>query len=114
MSKKYRKWRLDKPYLAKNTDNRYKGFVKEIENRGFADDELWSLCGTISEFILPRLIAFSKTENCVGSRKKIKKMIKAFKLIHRDNGSWTFTKEENKAVTKGLRIFSDNFMGLWN
>ena len=31
MSKKYRKWRIDKPYLAKDTDDRYKGFLKDID-----------------------------------------------------------------------------------
>ena len=111
---KYRKFRLEKPFYLEEKDDRYEKHMKQIEKRGFADDELWSFDNTLAEFILPRLIEFRKhSKKCIDApqlHKDIKKMIKAFKLIREDCIS---TDEEQEVVDKGLRLFSDNFRSLW-
>ncbi len=97
---------------------RYKKYKKQRIKRGFDDSELWSLTNTICSFTIPRLKAYLKlySKVCIAKEykvKHIKRLIKAFELLDRDNGLWSFTKEEEKQVQKGLKSFHKIFMALW-
>jgi hypothetical protein len=40
-------------------------------------------------------------------------MLSAFKLVVRDDESWSFSKEEEKVVHKGLKLFAKKYFSLW-
>jgi len=107
------KWRLEKPKHVDEFDDRHPGCLRQLRDRGFSSDELWSLANTIAEFTLPRLIAFR--ENCPSEKElgpEVDKMIAAFKLIVDEKNDES--EKNRKTTSEGLRAFSDNFLGLWN
>ena len=108
--------------LTKEDDKREKEYKKQRIERGFDNSELWSLRDTIGNFILPRLKAFK--ENKVGFpacfetdeewRKILSKMVIAFELLVRDSGTFDLTKGEMKQYDKGMKLFHEYFLNLWN
>ena len=99
-------------------DERKKKFKKQRMERGFDNSELWSLSGTIAKFIIPRLEEFIEISNGVVLRTDKEKndlqtMLSAFKLVVRDDESWSFSKEEEKVVHKGLKLFAKKYFSLW-
>lgn len=93
--------------------------------RGFDDSETWNLEGTISEFILPRLIRFKQVNIChpfdLTEQKwdeALDKMILAFEL-HQTIFDWEGevdkkeSKKKYKQIDEGLKLFAKYFLNLW-
>lgn len=124
--------------MKKRKDKREKTWKRQRAERGFDDRDLWCLDATIAEFILPRLKAFRKQNvsnwfpdfdnsfldrkdrkkqmkwGCKKTNCVIDKMILAFELlIEYGRKGKILSKEENKNVTEGLRLFYEYFRALW-
>lgn len=97
------------------TDPRIPKYLKQQEERGFDDTELWNLDVTISKFVLPRLKAF-KEYTLTGPvelshdewQDTLQKMIDAFEQIS------DVTIGENEIITLGLSLFHRYFLRLWD
>jgi hypothetical protein len=100
-------------------DKREEEFSKQRMERGFDDSETWALDSTIARFISPRLIRYQEIANDFLERdkdlvKNIDKLIKAFELIVKSNGSlWMLSKSEMKKIEEGLSKFPEVFLTLW-
>lgn len=104
--------------LTNIEDGREKEYKKQRIKRGFDDSELWSLDCTIADFILPRLKEFKKDYKRIvvdetHMIRDINRMIKAFKLVSRDDGSQIWNEKETKQYKKGIKVFAKRFGGLW-
>lgn len=107
--------------LTEENDDREKLYSQQRIERGFDNSELWSLEHTIARFIIPRLKAFK--ENSVGYpgcfknekewEKVLNKMIRAFELVVRDEGSLYFNDKEEKEYNQGMNAFKNYFLCLW-
>lgn len=131
MSKKNKKlsecrWVLKEPPYIKKTDKRYKGFKKQIKEKGFCDAETWGLDSTIAEFILPRLRRFRQIlagypGNLTSHEWEVilDDMIFAFdwSLNNEENKYDKLTdyeKEENwRRYETGMNRFAEYFRHLW-
>jgi hypothetical protein len=101
--------------------------MKQIEKRGFSDDETWDFCVTIAEFVLPRLKHLRKYLNGGPGeltfkewKKIVDKMIFAFEwTVEYENGDgWKLPvdkkiKNEKKA-REGKELFGKYLGSLWN
>jgi len=95
--------------LTDKTDTREEEYSQQRIERGFDESEGWAFDCTVARFVLPRLKEFK----CMYDEEKVDAMIEAFELIDRDNGSHClWTSEEEARVIEGLRLFSDNLLGL--
>jgi hypothetical protein len=104
--------------LERADDDRAEEFARQRIERGFDDSETWSLCDTIANFSIPRLEVYVQHHEHVivdehGHVEKVKKLIKAFKLITRDKGSRIWSSEEETTVEEGLKLFPEIFLALW-
>ena len=106
--------------LTDKTDNREPDYAKQRQLRGFDDSETWSLTDTICHFILPRLQRFKEINASTPAQLTeqewnaiLDKMIVAFQLTCKDNGSRIWSEEESKQIKEGLDLFREWFMGLW-
>ncbi len=106
--------------MTEKNDDREKKYCRQRIERGFDDSETWNLDVTIANFIIPRLERFIEVNICYppdmekdGWDKKLNIMLEAFKLIVRDDAVCDFTKEEDKTVNKGLKLFKKYFFDLW-
>lgn len=106
--------------LTNNNDEREIEYTKQRKSRGFDDSETWSLTDTICRFIIPRLKRFKDINDAVPyplTRDKwndiIDKMLLAFELTTREDGSRIWNDEESKQIDKGLDLFRKWFMALW-
>ena len=104
--------------LTSKDDKREVKLRKQRLKRGFDDSETWSLRDTIANFVIPRLERYEEIAKDFIKRdpalvEDINCFLKAMKLIARDEGSCIWTKEEEKAVNKGLNVFPKVFMTLW-
>lgn len=99
--------------LTDKDDKREVLFSKQRIERGFDDSETWSLRDTIANFIIPRLKVFKEVAIVDIDKKRIDKMIRAFELVARDNGTFILTDGEWKEYKKGMKIFHKDFLGLW-
>ena len=91
--------------------------------RGFDDSELWSLDGTITTFILPRLRVFRKSTQSYPSDLKnidnwykiLDKMIKSFEYNKSDwsGGIGTYRKKR-KEYDEGMQLFAKYYGHLWS
>jgi hypothetical protein len=85
--------------------------------------ELWNLDYTITEFVLPRLIAFRKMKKMARPfgfksvnewNKALDKMIVAFQLVKEEtSGLDMLTNEQVKRINEGLGLFAKHFRSLW-
>jgi hypothetical protein len=124
------KWSLKKPLFLKKTDDRYPSHLRQLEERGFSDSETWCLFATIAEFVLPRLQSFKDITICHPAsmtekewKKRLDKMIFAFQWALADaEGTKAYyratedAEEQSKNWKKyeeGMKIFCEDFMGLW-
>lgn len=122
-------------YAQEYPEDKQKEYAKQREERGFDDTELWNLDYTLAAFILPRLKTFrddvkesiavpscltedAKTgEDIEKARSKwhdyLDKMVWAFQqIIDDENINYDLaTREETK---KGLRLFGEFFLFLWD
>lgn len=107
--------------LKKKLGKREKLFKKQKKERGWSDDELWSLDNTLAKLILPRLKRFrkissgfpySETETQETWYEKIDKMIFAFEFYAKDKFE-LITKKDSKRITQGLNLFAKYYGNLW-
>ena len=91
--------------LTDKTDDREPDYVKQRQLRGFDDSETWSLTDTICHFILPRLQRFKEINASTPAQLTeqewnaiLDKMIVAFQLTCKDNGSRNWSEEESKQI----------------
>lgn len=113
-------WKLSKPFIIKDNDERFEEYSKILDITGISPDELWNLDSVFAAFILPRLILYRENSNgypyCLGSQekwnKKLDKMIVAFELIIKQHETEEI-EEDNKKIKKGLKLFSKWFRCLW-
>jgi hypothetical protein len=116
--------------LTREDDDRELKYSKQRKERGFDDSETWSLRDTIANFIVPRMIRYKellvKTEcrsgwdgeedpngNILDEIITLEKIIKAFELIKRNDGSFMLSPEEEREYEEGIELFSDFFLSLW-
>ena len=116
--------------LTDKDDDREVRFSKQRIKRGFDDSETWSLRDTIANFIIPRLERYTEIIMVSGCRSgwdgepdesgetrdeidMLKKMLRAFELVTRDNGSFILTNEEYNEYEEGIKLFSEYFLSLW-
>lgn len=104
--------------LIDQNDNRWEEYKKQRIERGFDDSELWSLDVTISKFILPRLKAFKDIAGGYPGgmtaeywEQTLDHMIEAFEL--QAECKFSHTKEEEKKIEDGLKLFTNYFGHLW-
>jgi hypothetical protein len=103
--------------LTDSTDKREKKFIKQRKKRGFDDSETWALDCTMANFILPRLVKYLEVADEVividdKRRKDIHKVIRAMRLVLKEDGGQCWTKKEIKQLRKGLKIFGEIFLTL--
>ena len=106
--------------LIDETDDRWGEYTKQRLERGFDDSETWSLDGTISKFIYPRLKVFledTKHLSChpVGIDfdewvSIIERMVKGFELLSSDEVK---TNDEYVIIEEALDLFRKHFHSLW-
>lgn len=100
-------------------DKREKLFIQQRVENGFDDSETWALFLTIANFIIPRLKKYIEiTKDYFADSEEpfkgnCKKVLLAMELLARERGLRIFTKEEQKQVTEGLKLFGEIFEGLW-
>lgn len=106
--------------LTDEDDDREVEFAKQRQLRGFDDSETWSLTDTICRFIIPRLKRFKEVNNGMPNpltmnewNAIIDKMLLAFELTTREEGSRIWNDEESKQIDEGLDLFREWFMALW-
>ena len=106
--------------LTDKDDDREIEFAKQRQLRGFDDSETWSLTDTMSRFIIPRLKRFKEVNNGMPHpltmsewNAIIDKMLLAFELTTREEGSRIWSEEESKQIDEGLDLFREWFMALW-
>ena len=106
--------------LTDKTDDRDVDYAKQRQLTGFDDSETWSLTDTICRFIIPRLKRFKDVNKGIPLALTIDewntiidKMLLAFELTTREDGSRIWNDEESKQVDEGLDLFRKWFMALW-
>ena len=100
--------------LTDANDEREELFTKQRIERGFDDSETWSLDGTFSEFMLPRLERYREiTKGMFIERddfnQKIDELIESLKIHVESNGYIS----EREKIMNGLKHFPEIFLGLW-
>ena len=106
--------------LIDETDGRWGEYTKQRLERGFDDSETWSLDGTISKFIYPRLKVFLEDTKSLSCHPDgidfdewvsiLEKMIKGFELLTLDRVK---TDDENRIIEDTLDLFRKYFHSLW-
>lgn len=106
--------------LTDKEDDREDKFKKQRIARGFDDSETWALDYVIASFIIPRLKRFIEVNSINFNNeyekdfgKSLPKMLKAFELVVRDEGSRIWTDKEEKQYNKGIKLFQEYFLALW-
>lgn len=100
-------------------DKRERKFFCQRFNRGFSEDETWSLDHTIAKFILPRLklfrsidIGYPGNTNHYEWIEVLDKMI--FAMEKHAIGSWEISDQcESDKVREGTKLFGKWFGHLW-
>ena len=106
--------------LIDENDDRWEEYKRQRLDMGFDNSELWSLDGTISKFIYPRLKKFYE-EVCESGcypacmtfekwKDVLKKMVDGFELLANDRIK---TKEEEEKENDALKLLGEYFYGLW-
>lgn len=106
--------------LIDETDDRWDEYTKQRLERGFDDSETWSLDGTISKFIYPRLKAFLEDTKHLSCHPVsidfdewvsiLEKMVKGFELLSLDEVK---TNDECVIIEEALDLFRKHFYSLW-
>ena len=106
--------------LVDENDDRWDEYTKQRLERGFDDSETWSLDGTISRFIYPRLKAFlddTKRITCHPADidfdewiSILEKMVRGFELLSSDEEK---TNDEDVIIEEALDLFRKYFHALW-
>jgi hypothetical protein len=94
-------------------------FYKQTEEKGFDDSDLWSLDVTIARFVYPRLKRFK--EHCCSRPGNLtdkewddylSQMVEAFEILSSEQVCTT-TKEQDRKIRRGLKLFYKYFRALW-
>lgn len=99
-------------------------FIYQKITRGFSDVELWSLDGTISRFIIPRLERFIEInagyppdyDDCEDWKKDLKSLLETFKFLASEKRYEEIGpdyEEKWETVEKDLNFFGKRFLDLW-
>lgn len=106
--------------LIDETDDRWNEYTKQRLERGFDDSETWSLDGTISKFIYPRLKVFLEDTKSLSCHPDgidfdewvsiLEKMIRGFELLSLDEVK---TNDECVIIEEALDLFRKHFHSLW-
>ena len=106
--------------LVDPDDDRWEEYTRQRLERGFDISETWSLDGTISKFIYPRLQAFIEDVKKIGCYpasmtfdewiKILDDMLKGFELLVSDEVK---TEDEEKIIEHSLDLFRKYFFSLW-
>jgi len=104
--------------LTRPDDEREVKFSKQRKERGFDDSETWALCGTIAQFILPRLkrhreIIVGTIMDSNNLYADIDSAIRAFEIAVKDVDGSIPTEKEWAEYDRGMDAFSRVFMRLW-
>ena len=101
-------------------DDREIEFSKQRQLRGFDDSETWSLTDTICRFIIPRLKRFKEVNDAIPYplsmeewNSILSKMLLAFELMAREDGTRMWNDKESKEIEEGLDLFREWFLALW-
>lgn len=99
--------------LTDDDDDREDEFSKQRIKTGFDDSETWSLDGTISNFIIPRLERFIEITDGMHKDDEdftndCRKLLKSLKMKAADVNC--FDEDEYK---EGIELFPKIFDGLW-
>ncbi len=111
-------------------DDRLDLLTEQRYSQGFDASETWDLFTTIAKFILPRLIWLRNHNHGYPSQLTYKKWVKiqnkmiwSFEQIAIDNMDierpdtmldYEATEKHTKKIQKGLDLFSQYFMNLWD
>ncbi len=102
----------------KRLAKRDKLFAKQLKDRGWTDEDTWSLDWVIAKHILPRLKRFKEIQNGYPNgetekswNKKLDTMIKAFEVAAND--PWSMSEKQEKTANEGLKLFAENYFNLW-
>ena len=106
--------------LIDETDDRWGEYTKQRLERGFDDSETWSLDGTISKFIYPRLKVFLEDTKHLSCHPAgidfdewisiLERMVKGFELLSLDEVK---TNDEDVIIEEALDLFRKHFHSLW-
>ena len=113
--------------LIDRDDERWKEYQQQRLEGGFDDSEVWSLEGTITSFILPRLKRFKEITYSYPSdisakewNNKLEKMITAFEYLENEDLGLDDTKSgidrwaaREKVINEGLELFIKYYNSLW-
>lgn len=108
------------PKAKEKLRSRDREILKTTFKQGWADDITWSLAKDLSivDFILPRLKRYKEIilsvvaeENIGELESMLNKIIAAFELCQ-DNVS-PFDDDQEKIYNEGMKLFVENFRGLW-
>jgi len=103
-------------------DERTAEWHEQRKKYGFDERETWSLFGTISRFVLPRLIAFREWKSANSTNlsdeewdAELSAMIRAFELrAMDDSGAGAMSGgTTGQEIERGLQLFADRFRYLW-
>lgn len=102
--------------LTKEDDTREELFKQQRIERGFDDSETWSLDGTFSKFMLPRLERYREITKDMFDEQddfntKIDELIESLKLHTHCDGY--ISNETREQIKKGLRHLPEIYLGLW-
>lgn len=105
--------KTDFPFGDENDDPRY-----EVDEEGFRECEFWSLDYSLACYIYSHLCYFRDYCLCGHPlyvteeqwEKILNKMIKGFKLYITENSP---SKNQQKQITYGMKLFIKHFGGLW-
>ncbi len=110
-------WSRRTPLYVKKGDKRYAKYCKQLKDRGFADDETWSLYTVITDFVLPRLKRFREIPFGFPGNLTEKEwddilddMIFAFEYHKKDEIG---LKKDWIRCKRGMRLFGQYFGHLW-
>ena len=102
--------------LTDEDDHREPEYIKQRIKYGFDDSETWSLRDSIANFIIPRLKRYKEIikqsyTNDDEYMTNIDEVLNAFQIVI-DNPSY-LPDDKIKEYEKGMKTFSEIFMGLW-
>ena len=102
--------------LTNKNDEREAEFSIQRKKYGFDDSETWCLMSTIASFTIPRLKRYMEITDKMFINehgKECKQLLKALKLLVRDDSACSFNEKEKRKVKKGLKSFHKVFESLW-
>ncbi len=99
--------------------DREKRMLKDYEEKGYCEIDMWCLATAVSKFVLPRLKEFRNVVKRDSNRsinypslKKFNAMIYSFQKIVDNNHLYVNEKERLK-IQKGLELFAQHLIGMW-